>query len=529
MNNKSSLSPIDRDLYRTAVRTLAAVCDGAYEHDQKGFNAVDTHIGHELAAKNDGLWTPFDYWTAYQILQKYRNQLNDMGIVLNGAAVPTDKRQNMLHFANGLFQVHFPYSSNAVNEFKTMFPNWKMRQFVRTEPKHWTVLSADVENLRKAAENPDYFVTEAAKEALKNLGEPQEVAEAEHIIKFKDGFFVFLVEYDRELTDEIRSISGRKAVWDKTGPKDTFKYWSVPLSAAEQVASVANQFAIPFSKAAKTAVNKHLGDVQVLTDLSSAENATIGQIEGLKGELRPFQKAGVAYATKAKRTFIADQMGLGKAQPLSAKILTPNGWTCMKDIRLGDYVIGSDGKPTHVTGVYPQGEREIYKVTFSDGYSTECCKEHLWQVNSPSRKWRGDSPRVISLQDIMDRGLKHSNGNRQHFIPLVSSVEFVENDLPLDPYLVGALLGDGGLTTNTPMFSSADQEVLKNIQSALPKNVTLKHNNKYDYYLSGTDSQYQENPLTAILRSLNMMGKYSYEKEIPEIYKFSTINSRIRS
>lgn len=83
---------------------------------------------------------------------------------------------------------------------------------------------------------------------------------------------------------------------------------------------------------------------------------------------------------------LADQMGLGKAQPLDAKILTPTGWTTMGEVKTGDCVIGANGSPCKVTGVFPQGRKEVFSVTFSDNTSTECCKEHLWAVQSPYQR-----------------------------------------------------------------------------------------------------------------------------------------------
>ena len=69
--------------------------------------------------------------------------------------------------------------------------------------------------------------------------------------------------------------------------------------------------------------------------------------------------------------------GTGKAQPLDALLLTPIGWKQMGDVKVGDLVYSENGKPAQVLGVYPQGEQDVYKITFSDGTSTECSKDHL--------------------------------------------------------------------------------------------------------------------------------------------------------
>src|ERR687887_1353145 len=85
--------------------------------------------------------------------------------------------------------------------------------------------------------------------------------------------------------------------------------------------------------------------------------------------------------------------GFAQAQPLDAKILTPRGWTTMGTIAVGDEVIDPEGGTARVTGVFPQGERDIYRVTFSDGSATECDLDHLWQV----QRHRNQSWRVETL------------------------------------------------------------------------------------------------------------------------------------
>lgn len=130
----------------------------------------------------------------------------------------------------------------------------------------------------------------------------------------------------------------------------------------------------------------------------------------------PFQKLGIQQiARSGKSGIIADDMGLGKAQPLDARILTPDGWRRMGEIKVGDLVTGSDGKPTRVTGVYPQGEREVFRVTFSDGATTECCDEHLWAVEERDASGAG-APVVLSLAEIRTRLV----AGAQLQIPLIS-------------------------------------------------------------------------------------------------------------
>lgn len=74
--------------------------------------------------------------------------------------------------------------------------------------------------------------------------------------------------------------------------------------------------------------------------------------------------------------------GTGKAQPLYSKVLTPNGFVNMGDIKVGSKVISGAGKECKVLGVYPQGKKPIYELTLDDGSKCRCSDEHLWTVQS---------------------------------------------------------------------------------------------------------------------------------------------------
>jgi hypothetical protein len=204
----------------------------------------------------------------------------------------------------------------------------------------------------------------------------------------------------------------------------------------------------------------------------------------------------------------------------------------MGDIQVGNEVINPEGGTAHVVGVYPQGHKRIYRVTFSDGAQTECCDEHLWRVLTPERKWRNHPPQLFELRQIKNKMFSQSN-NARYFIPLVEPVEFQEKTLLLEPYLLGALIGDGGLTSNSPMFTSADDEIIQEVDAALPDEVSFKFQAKYCYRISGkhrtgSGGRYLHlNSVTIALRELGLMGHRSETKFIPKPYLFASKDSRI--
>lgn len=216
--------------------------------------------------------------------------------------------------------------------------------------------------------------------------------------------------------------------------------------------------------------------------------------------------------------------GSGKAQPLDAKILTPRGWTTMGEVAVGDQVIGVDGKAHRVLGVFPQGEKEIYRVTFSDGSRTECCEEHLWQVNTKVQLRRGQPKQVRTLADLRD-DLTNADGERKWRIPVVAPIAFETKVLPLDPYLMGVLLGDGGMTASFVTLSSADSELLDEIRRVLPEGATLRHRANWDWGIVGADPR--GSTIRHALGDLGLLGLRAHEKFIPPGYLKGSIAERV--
>jgi hypothetical protein len=106
----------------------------------------------------------------------------------------------------------------------------------------------------------------------------------------------------------------------------------------------------------------------------------------------------------------------GKAQPLYSKIKTPTGWTTMGDVQLGDAITVPDGTSASIIGIYPQGIKAIYRITFEDGRFADCCDEHLWKIYNRNLSPEFKHHSIISLQDIRYYLATHSHADL--FIPL---------------------------------------------------------------------------------------------------------------
>jgi phosphate starvation-inducible PhoH-like protein len=220
----------------------------------------------------------------------------------------------------------------------------------------------------------------------------------------------------------------------------------------------------------------------------------------------------------------------GRAQPVFSKVLTPTGFTTIGALSVGDVVVGSDGRPTAVLGVYPQGRKPVYRVQTQDGASTLACGEHLWALTTASDRRRGKPLRIMQTRDMV--GHLRAAHRHRYELPLLSRpVEFERYHILMDPYALGLLLGDGCVTTSTtPAFSTADPSLVAALESRLP-NIVVFRKGEIDYVLrrkgGGRGGQRLVNPVTDLLRKLQLAGRKSADKFVPTEYLYNTPDVRL--
>lgn len=222
--------------------------------------------------------------------------------------------------------------------------------------------------------------------------------------------------------------------------------------------------------------------------------------------------------------------GTGKAQPLDALIKVPGGWKSMRKIALYDKVCAPDGEPSMVTGVFPQGIQRVYKVTFADGRTARATEDHLWQVHY--RHWK--TPRVLATADII-RLIENPTYTDRLYIPLVTGETGKEMNFPIDPYILGVLLGDGSLSDGHAQFTKPDQELAANVQQRLVTGYKLTHMPDHSRYSIVQESGGKSTGIQGVtpneymeqLKALGLNGKRSHEKSIPSIYRHASFEQRM--
>ncbi len=226
---------------------------------------------------------------------------------------------------------------------------------------------------------------------------------------------------------------------------------------------------------------------------------------------------------------LAGRPSMGKAQPLDAKVLTPSGWKRMGDLRLGDALVSVDGKPSRVAGIYPQGTKEIFRVTFSDGRTTECCAEHLWRVWY--RTW--PEPRIVDTNKLRSM-LNRARYKNRLWIDLANGVFGKDAALPVDAWVLGALLGDGSLSDGAIRFSTTAPAMLDRLQERLEETFKLTAAGGCDHRVvqsaghRGAGRQgVVPQPLKESFIALGLWDVRSEEKFIPEVYFTAPRDARL--
>lgn len=271
--------------------------------------------------------------------------------------------------------------------------------------------------------------------------------------------------------------------------------------------------------------------------------------------------------------------GSAKALAVGEPVLTPTGYRPIGSLEIGDRVYGTDGHAHLVLGVYPQGERDLYAVRFTDGTVIHADEEHLWEVRHYNDRstgtacvgpecgrdavvrgmcrthagWVGRNPneplrvlrsgryvaktrnergnQVLTTRQLLDAGLftdrGGERGRRHHFfVPVTSPVQFPKTELPLDPYFVGLLLGDGNISGVTLAFTSADEELHTAVAGLVPAGVRVRVKDQLNVRFPRTDAT-RPNPLAEKLKALGLYGARSEHKFIPATYKLGSADARL--
>ena len=240
--------------------------------------------------------------------------------------------------------------------------------------------------------------------------------------------------------------------------------------------------------------------------------------------------------TSVNNAIFSGSRGRGKEQPISSLVLSDKGFIRMGDVTLDTKVFGCDGKLHPVTGIYPQGVKDVYEITFSDGTTARCGLEHLWKVvDMDHMELHKNAPKeeVLTTECLLNRSLLSGRNRKFRYkIPVCKPIKFERKDTFISPYLMGCLLGDGCFSGKHYIsITSADNliidifknELLKNNYKLSPKK--CKNNKCIDFDILPINRG-DKNKYVDEIKKLNLLGTYSDTKFIPDVYLYNDVESR---
>lgn len=257
------------------------------------------------------------------------------------------------------------------------------------------------------------------------------------------------------------------------------------------------------------------------------------------------EKRGLGNSKLKRRLgmIFAGNAGSGKSENIHNLIHTPDGVRRFGDLKPGDQVFARTGEPTTVLGIFPQGKLPQYRVTLSDGRSMVVSDQHLFDAVDLKRH-RKLGFQTRTLRDMIDTGLTYftySNHKMQKRktqlrwgIPTNLPVEYTTKDLPTDPYVLGAFLGNGALTQKHLSLSSGNDFVPNKVADLLGCQVRRYHNHGYTYNFVYPENAPMIDPKTGSPRVLvrtsdvfdGEVRHLAKDKFIPQIYKEGDIEQR---
>jgi intein/homing endonuclease len=355
---------------------------------------------------------------------------------------------------------------------------------------------------------------------------------------------------------EIQMAVGRRASKGfTTGTSMAYKFWTtLQLGNPGEYYGIDRKKEIYFSCIAGSesqAKKFQYADMVARIESNKAFQPYIA--DSLETEIRIMTPADIREISSAKargQTFKKDQARLRgnalaanagtlrgsatMAQPLDAKILTPYGWTTMGEIQIGDEIIGSDGKSQHVTHIHPRGIQPTYRVTMSDGSSTTCGPDHLWTLYQPRKTHIGKTKTILEFANDLT---KKAGGNKPDYykwaLPQAPVIQYDTQKLPLDPYLLGALLGDGSFSGRSGVaFYNLDNDIVEEVRKALPDGHELIQNPNELIQFRIVKSNKKTGPthLNQVRNAIHQLGlsKHSGQyKFIPEQYLRGSFDERL--
>jgi len=253
----------------------------------------------------------------------------------------------------------------------------------------------------------------------------------------------------------------------------------------------------------------------------------------MKRGMKPSEVPG-----RMKRTFTMTGIG-ASALPLDSILYTENGTTTIGECVVGDKIFGADGKITKITYKSEIFTKPMYRITLADRRTIDVCEDHinsiLVKTNLDRRGGIIEEDINIPTRDLVNMKLfyersrgYYKNGTKKIskqallWIRNSDALEYPEKDLPIDPYTLGLLLGDGSFKSNHMNILHSECADFNDIKKHIPYDIGYIYKDKRSNVFSVNIKEINEG-----VTKLNLRGKTWFHKDIPDKYINGSIHQRL--
>lgn len=248
---------------------------------------------------------------------------------------------------------------------------------------------------------------------------------------------------------------------------------------------------------------------------------------GRENELRTLRAAMMR--PELCNVILLAEAGSGKA--LADWTLIPvadsRGYVTIHDIVPGDFVFDETGRPVKVLRVFPQGWIPAYLVKFSDGSEIVCNDEHIWAARQAKAN---SSYENLTLRELLDQGLFTKNHTHYKWrVPIGQAVAWPEQELPIHPYVMGALIAGGCLTERPLTLSTAKEDVAVRVADLIgavtkrnPTNYSWRFKIRSDLQVCISTNEFAEK----LGSDAEVFHRRAVDRRIPRIYLTGSVSQR---
>lgn len=216
----------------------------------------------------------------------------------------------------------------------------------------------------------------------------------------------------------------------------------------------------------------------------------------------------------------------------TANVVTPFGYTKVDNLSIGDTIFDKHGAKQAITDIKSLGKIKTMYFSLSDGNILALPENNTFLMTIGTAK-SNNHKRVMNVDEIVDRVSNYKIARsgrvtRDVNVGLCDPIDFGSFEPYLEPYALGAIIGDGSISGKNMTFTNCEIDVVKKLQDKLPDSCELRTSDGVRYYITDGNIIDGKRAIRLFFENNGLFGHKSTTKFIPREYMMSSVEQRIQ-